>query len=145
MNADACVCVCVHMCACMCMCLPDSGRGRTPILAVPAQFPAAQMCVRKKARARARLKERFGHLLSNLHRKRKNAGIRTVPMPAFFHLSTHAAVAYYRNKQHTCSNKHIAAACMKTSAQAFSPDEMGCYGPQGLQCLYRAPVTLTRK
>ena len=72
-----CVCVCLHICACMCIFLPDNGRGMTPILAVPAQFPAAQMCVRKKARARATLKERFSQLLSNLQRKRKNAGIRT--------------------------------------------------------------------
>jgi hypothetical protein len=44
------------------------------------------MCVRKKARARARLKERFGHLLSNLHRKRKNAGIRTGANASIFSL-----------------------------------------------------------
>ena len=70
-----CVCVCLHICACMCIFLPDNGRGMTPILAVPAQFPAAQMCVRKKARARATLKERFSQLLSNLQRKKKNASI----------------------------------------------------------------------
>jgi hypothetical protein len=68
------------------MCLPDSGRGRTPILAVPAQFPAAQMCVRKKARAKARSKERFIQLLSNMQRKTKNAGIRTGANASIFSL-----------------------------------------------------------
>lgn len=109
MHADEYACVCVHICACMCIFLPGSGRGMTPILAVPAQFPAAQMCVRKKARARATLKERFSQLFSNLQ---QNAGIFTGANTSIFSL------------EHTCCCCILQKQTARVFKQAHSSSSM---------------------
>ncbi len=126
MHADACmsVCVCAYMCMYVYVFTRQWSRKDSHTGSSCAISSCTNVCA-KESQSESEIKREIHSTAQQYATQNKKCWHSHRCQCQHFFTSGHAAVAYYRNKQHTCSNKHIAAACMKTSAQAFSPDEMG--------------------